>query len=103
VIDDDPAGVGFEEEIDNADHTLAGIIGGKERHFDLYLAGMEMGFDFGTKPIDQRKDVVRLDGGLEAVALENPVGHGITVGEVGIEQFGGEDGVQGVTQISSGG
>jgi hypothetical protein len=27
VVDDDPAGVGFEEEIYNADHTLAGVIG----------------------------------------------------------------------------
>ena len=41
MVGDDPAGVGFEEEIDNADPALAGVIRGNERHFDLYLARME--------------------------------------------------------------
>ena len=40
MVGDDPAGVGFEEETENADHALASVIRGHTRQFELHLAGV---------------------------------------------------------------
>jgi hypothetical protein len=99
VVDHNPAVGRFEEQVDEAQDTLAGGI--VEAEWDLDEPGLRVkaGLNLDSKAVDHGEDVLETDGAFYAEAFENSGSAGLTVGSTGIEQLYRNDGMNCLAKV----
>src|ERR1039457_2433960 len=99
MVNENPAVAGFCQHVNEAFDTLAHLIRGRNGDFHQHLFWLELLSKTRTKPLHHLKDIITFNLITQTVSAQDALDIFQSLGVVGIDELGSEDGVQRISQV----